>query len=322
MERDAAIERFLAAVRVEYGYSEHTVRAYARDLRDFSAYAQGQGLERIVDCDLESMRGWLWDRQQRGLAPATLARNVATLKSFGAWLERTGAVQANPASRLRSPKAPRDLPRVLGDEQIKRVLERAGFRAEEGGPESLRDHAVLELLYASALRVSELCTLPLQGFDRRERTVRVLGKGNKERVVPLGAPAARALERYLSEVRPVLAARAAHRADRPESGAAGDGIRTDGAAHGRFFLGNRGGALSTNAVYRLVAHELEQEPGGGPRGPHTLRHTAATHLLNGGADLRVVQEMLGHSSLASTQVYTHVSTERLAQSYRQAHPRA
>jgi len=309
MERDAAIERFLAAVRVEYGYSEHTVRAYTRDLRDFSEYAQRQGLERIADCDLESMRGWLWDRQQRGLAPATLARNVATLKSFGTWLERTGTVQANPASRLRSPKAPRDLPRVLGDEQIKRVLERAGFRADAGDPEALRDHAVLELLYASALRVSELCTLPLQGFDRRERTVRVLGKGNKERIVPLGAPAARALERYLSEARAVLAARAANRAD---------------AAHGpsRFFLGNRGGALSTNAVYRLVARELEQEPGGGPRGPHTLRHTAATHLLNGGADLRVVQEMLGHSSLASTQVYTHVSTERLAQSYRQAHPRA
>ncbi|MBL3686743.1 tyrosine recombinase XerC [Leucobacter zeae] len=321
MERNAAIEGFLAAVRVEYGYSEHTVRAYARDLQDFAAYAERQGLGRVADCDLEAMRGWLWERQQRGLAPSTLARNVATLKSFGAWLERTGIAPGNPASRLRSPKAPRDLPRVLGDEQIRRVLERAEFRAESGDPDALRDHAVLELLYASALRVSELCSLPLHGFDRRERTVRVLGKGNKERIVPLGAPAARALERYLSDSRPALVARGASRAAAASPPMAADASRAPERAS-RFFLGARGGALSTNAVYRMVAHELEQEPGGGPRGPHTLRHTAATHLLNGGADLRVVQEMLGHSSLASTQVYTHVSTERLAQSYRQAHPRA
>jgi integrase/recombinase XerC len=318
MQLTAAIDSFLDAVRFEYGYSEHTVRAYRRDLHDFALFADRSTADAaettttaetavvatIADCDLELMRGWLWDRQQRGLAPSTLARNVATLKSFGGWLELRRLVPGNPASRLRSPKAPRELPRVLADEQMARILDRAARRAESGDPAQLRDHAVLELLYATALRVSELCTLPVTGLDRRERTVRVFGKGGKERVVPLGAPEARALERYLDAARPALAARA----ERP-----------DGTA---LFLGNRGGPLRPNTVYRLVSHELEREPGGGPRGPHTFRHTAATHLLNGGADLRVVQEMLGHSSLSSTQVYTHVSTERLAENYRQAHPRA
>lgn len=306
MQLKAAIESFLDAVRFEYGYSEHTVRAYRRDLHDFALFAGCGGPETVTvaECDLELMRGWLWDRQQRGLAPSTLARNVATLKSFGGWLEQRRLVPGNPASRLRSPKAPRELPRVLADEQMARILDRAARRAADGDPALIRDHAVLELLYATALRVSELCSLPLAGLDRRERTVRVLGKGGKERVVPLGAPAARALERYLDSARPALAARA----ERPDAAS--------------LFLGSRGARLSPNTVYRLVSHELEREPGGGPRGPHTFRHTAATHLLNGGADLRVVQEMLGHSSLSSTQVYTHVSTERLAESYRQAHPRA
>lgn len=316
MQLSDAIEAFLSAVRREYGYSEHTVRAYGRDLAGFLAYAEEQQALDVRDCDLELMRGWLWARQQQQLAATTLARNVATLKSLGSWLERNQLVPGNPASRLRAPRAPRTLPRVLADDQMTRILDRAAARAAGGDPEQIRDQAVLELLYAAALRVSELCTLPIAGFDRRQRTVRVLGKGGKERVVPLGAPAARALETYLETGRPALAARA-------DSGP-GRGVHsTARESHpDALFLGNRGGQLGSNAVYRLVARELEQEPGGGPRGPHTLRHTAATHLLNGGADLRVVQEVLGHSSLASTQVYTHVSTERLAESYRQSHPRA
>ncbi|MFV0435626.1 MAG: tyrosine recombinase [Leucobacter sp.] len=322
MQLTAAIEAFLTAIRLEYGYSEHTRRAYSRDLADFAEYAEQADASTLASCDIELMRGWLWERQQRGLSPATLARNVATLKSFGAWLERTRLAQGNPSARLRTPKAPRELPRVLANEQVGKILERAARRAETGDPEPLRDHAVLELLYATGLRVSELCTLSLAGFDRRERTVLLLGKGGKERVVPMGAPAAHALERYLEAGRPRLAARS-----RSRSGEVAEGEEEEAAAtalrnRDPFFLGNRGGRLGTNAVYRLVARELEQEPGGGPRGPHTLRHTAATHLLNGGADLRVVQEMLGHSSLASTQIYTHVSAERLAESYRQAHPRA
>jgi integrase/recombinase XerC len=320
MQLRDAIEAFLTAVQFEYGYSEHTVRAYRRDLLGFAAYADEQHARDVRDCDIELMRGWLWTRQQQELAATTIARNVATLKSLGVWLERQQLLPGNPASRLRAPRAPRTLPRVLADDQMTRILDRAAARAANGDPEQLRDQAVLELLYAAALRVSELCTLPVPGFDRRQRTVRVHGKGGKERVVPLGAPAARALEQYLAEGRPALAARAtidgaAPRPGPPETAAVSG-------PEAPLFLGNRGGRLGTSAVYRLVSRELQQEPGGGPRGPHTLRHTAATHLLNGGADLRVVQEVLGHSSLASTQVYTHVSTERLAESYRQAHPRA
>lgn len=307
-----AIDEFLAAVRLEYGYSEATVKAYRADLADFARYARTRGATTLEACGIEVMRDWLWERQQRGLAKATLARGVATLKSFGTWLERSEYVPANPATRLRAPKPPQSLPRVLSETHIEALLGRAERRAADGDPVPLRDHAILELLYASALRVSELCGLELHGFDRREHTVRVVGKGSKERVVPVGLPAARAIERYLRESRPVLLARG--QAGAP--GARGTAPRDE------LFLGSRGAALGPSTVYKLVARELDAVPGGGPSGPHTFRHTAATHMLNGGADLRVVQEMLGHASLASTQVYTHVSTERLAANYRRAHPRA
>lgn len=307
-----AIAGFLSAVEVEYGYSPHTLRSYRRDLRSFAEHAKQRGTIELSGLDLDLMRDWLWERQEAGLAPSTIARNVATLKSFGGWLETAGLVPGNPASRLRAPKRPQQLPRVLAEEQITRILERAAGRAADGDPGQVRDCAILELLYATALRVSELCSLTIAGLDLRERLVRVMGKGNKERVVPFGAPAATALTVYVEEARPVLAMRA-------DSDA-----RQDEAAHASpsLFLNNEGRSLASHTVYRLVARELSQEPGSGPHGPHTLRHTAATHLLNGGADLRVVQEVLGHSSLASTQVYTHVSTERLAQAYLQAHPRA
>ena len=309
MQLSDAVTAFIDAARLEFGYSEHTIRSYTRDLRDFTAHAEAQGVSRLADVDLELMRSWLWERQQRKLAQSTIARNVATLKSFGSWLESRSLVPGNPASRLRTPRTPKSLPRVLTQDQMTRVLERVHGRAAGGDPEQIRDYAVLELLYSSALRVSELTELRLDGFDRHDRSVRVLGKGNKERVVPLGAPAARALERYLAEARPALL----HRAPAGQQPPAGDA----------FFVGNRAGsALTIGAVYRLVSRELAQEPGAGPSGPHTFRHSAATHLLDGGADLRVVQEMLGHASLSSTQVYTHVSMERLAATYRQAHPRA
>ncbi|MGO3147462.1 MAG: tyrosine recombinase XerC [Leucobacter sp.] len=309
MKTIEAVEAFLDATRLEYGYSEHTIRSYRRDLTSFAEHAANQQAEDLEQLDIELLRSWLWERQQLGLAPATIARHVATLKSFGAWLESRRMVPGNPASRLRTPKAPKSLPRVLTKDQVTRVLERAAARAASGEPEQIRDHAALELLYSSALRVSELTSLTLSGYDRRARSIRVLGKGNKERIVPLGAPAARALERYLAEARDTLL----RRSESPENAP----------AQITLFVGNRkGAALHPSTVYRLVSRELDQEPGGGPRGPHTLRHTAATHLLDGGADLRVVQEILGHSSLSSTQVYTHVSMERLAATYRQAHPRA
>lgn len=337
MKLSEAAAAFIDAARLEFGYSEHTIRSYKRDLADFTGFAEEQGQPELADADLELMRSWLWERQQRKLAPATIARNVATLKSFGSWLESRSMVPGNPASRLRTPRVPKALPRVLSQEQMARVLDRVGERAATGEPEHVRDLAILELLYSSALRVSELTSLQLAGFDRRQRSVRVIGKGNKERVVPLGVPAARALERYLTEARPALLARrkqaeegsAASATAASTTASAGTGGRSGKAAvaetkaEDALFFGNRNGApLNSSAVYRLVSRELEREPGGGPSGPHTFRHTAATHLLDGGADLRVVQEMLGHASLSSTQVYTHVSMERLAATYKQAHPRA
>ncbi|WP_141886364.1 tyrosine-type recombinase/integrase [Leucobacter komagatae] len=323
-----AATAFLEAARLEFGYSDHTIRSYRRDLLGLSDFATEQGVTEVEGIDLELLRSWLWERQQQGLAASTIARNVATVKSFGSWLEARSVLPGNPASRLRTPRVPKPLPRVLSQEQMSRVLERAAARAADGAPEHLRDHAVLELLYSSALRVSELTSLPVSGFNRRDLTVRVTGKGDKERVVPLGAPAARALERYLMGGREALLARREDAAASPAAGqAAGSApnrrARRVAVQPSELFIGNRNGTpLNASSVYRLVSRELEQEPGGGPSGPHTLRHTAATHLLDGGADLRVVQEMLGHSSLSSTQVYTHVSMERLAATYRQAHPRA
>ncbi len=315
MRLQEAIDGFLRSVEFEYGYSPHTVKAYRNDLRSLVEFVQAEtadgdsGDVDISIIDLELLRGWLWDRQQRGYAVQTLKRSVATVKSFGTWLEQRRIVPGSPASRLQAPKSGRSLPRVLSEQQLARILERAKNRAAGGDPVAMRDRAVLELLYATALRVSELCDLPRADLDLRERTVRVTGKGNKERVVPFGAPAARALSDYVERARPALVHRAATE-DPPR-------VTPD-----TFFLSDRGDALTPSAVYRVVSRELAQEPGSGPRGPHTFRHSAATHLLNGGADLRVVQEMLGHASLGSTQVYTHVSTERLAQTYRQAHPRA
>lgn len=310
MRLNEAIEGFLRTTQFEYGYSPHTVKAYRNDLRSLAEFIEADepggdpGAADISVLDLELLRSWLWDRQQRGYAASTIARSVATVKSFGSWLEQRRMLPGSPASRLQTPKQAKPLPRVLSEQQLDRILERAATRAASGDPAAIRDRAVLELLYATAIRVSEICTLPMGDLDLPDRTVRVTGKGDKQRVVPLGAPAARAIDEYLRLARPALLAQG------------------EGEDPGTMFLSNQGGELTTSSIYRLVSRELEQEPGSGPRGPHTLRHSAATHLLNGGADLRVVQEMLGHASLGSTQIYTHVSTERLAQTYKQAHPRA
>lgn len=318
MRLEQAIEKFLSAVEYEYGYSTHTLRAYRRDLlalADFLTHEKHPAVADIAKLDLESLRAWLWARRQQEVATSTLARAVATLKSFGNWLEHQRHLPGNPASRLRAPKTPRHLPRVLSTEQTERLLSRSAHRAESGEPQHIRDHALLELLYSCALRVSETCSLTTASLNLSERTVRVQGKGGKERVVPLGAPAARSLKTYLQRARGALAANA-------EAGSTpriSTGTSTDA---DQLFLSNSGKPLTTQYVYRLVSRELKDEPGSGPRGPHTLRHTAATHLLDGGADLRVVQEFLGHSSLGSTQIYTQVSTERLIHTYRQAHPRA
>lgn len=297
MRIDEAVDRFLRSLTLERGLSEHTVRAYRQDLLRFTSFVESAGITEITDLSLDTLRDWLWQRKQDGCATSTLARITTTLKSFFRWADETMPEMTDLGSRLRSPKVGRRLPRVITHDQISEILAKANMRADTGEPAELRDAAILELLYATGIRVSELCSLKLEDVDQQQRTARVLGKGNKERVVPYGAPASKAITRYLEEGRP----------------------KTDSR---ELFLSDTARPLNTRTVYGLVAKVLEDAPGGGPRGPHAFRHTAATHLLDGGADLRVVQEMLGHASLSSTQVYTHVSAERLKQTYKTAHPRA
>ncbi len=301
---DRALDDYLVHVRAERGYSEHTVAAYRSDLVDLIDFAGMRGVTEVERLDLAVLRDWLWAATERGLARTSIARRAASARGFTAWLHRRGMLVADPGARLKAPRAQRTLPRVVGERALTEAFTTLAARAAGGDPVAIRDAAVAELLYASALRVSELVGLDLGDVDRRRRTVRVTGKGGKERVVPYGAPAARAFDRYLETARPALlhAARAAP---------------TDAV-----FVGVRGGRLGVRSIRREIAAMLSAIPGTGPSGPHALRHSAATHLLDGGADLRAVQEFLGHASLGTTQIYTHVSAERLKQSYRTAHPRA
>ncbi|WP_445445134.1 tyrosine recombinase XerC [Clavibacter sp. km3a] len=298
---ESDIADFAASMGLERGSAAHTLRAYSSDLRDLAAHAARRGITTSTGLDLEVLRDWMWRGSQARLAPATLARRSAAARGFGAWLARTGRVDADPAARLKAPRAGAHLPRVLAREQMSTLLSGLAARAAEDDPSALRDLAVVELLYASALRVSELTGLDVGDVDASRLTVRVIGKGDRERVVPFGVPAAEALEAYASRGRPRLVS--------PRTGTA-------------LLLGARGGRLGSRQVYGLVAALLADIPGSGPQGPHALRHTAATHLLDGGADLRTVQEMLGHASLGTTQIYTHVSVDRLRRSYEGAHPRA
>lgn len=296
------MDGYLRHLELDRGYSAHTIRGYRTDLLDLADFAAAADVDDTAGIDLELLRGWLWRGSTAGLAKSTLARRSAAARGYTSWLTRTGETEADAGSRLKAPRPDRHLPRVLTRTQVDGLLDDLAARAATQEPNAVRDLAVIELLYASALRVSELVGARLADLDLERMTLRVLGKGGKERVVPFGIPARRALDSYLREARAVL------RGDRDDPGTV--------------FVSARGRALSTRAVYELVAHLLVELPGSGPSGPHAFRHTAATHLLDGGADLRAVQELLGHASLATTQIYTHVSSERLRESYRLAHPRA
>lgn len=298
VELARAVDDFASYLAADRGFSPHTVRSYRSDLVQLADFAADRGAEHPEDLDLELLRDWLWRSSQAGLAKSSLARRAAAARSFSAWLSRTHAAPTDAATRLRAPKSDHHLPRVLTRQQMEGILNRVAERAGTGDLVAIRDRAIIELFYASALRVSELTGLSLGDADLGRLTVRVLGKGSKERVVPFGVPAKHALGQWLA----VRAALAEH----PTA----------------LFVGAMGQRLTSRTVYALVSALLDTVPGAGPSGPHTLRHTAATHLLDGGADLRAVQEMLGHASLATTQLYTHVSTERLKESYRTAHPRA
>jgi len=297
MQLDRVLADFTLYLSAERGFSEHTVRSYRSDLADLLRFADEAGATKAGDIDLELLRGWLWRGSTAGLAKSTLARRSATARALTSWLARSGETPTDAAARLRAPKPDRHLPRVLTREQMDAILAGLAGRAATGDTLATRDLAMVELLYASALRVSELAGLDLHDVDLGRLTVRVLGKGSKERVVPFGVPAKNAVAAWLD-------------------------VRAASVHVPALFLGARGARVGTRAVYTLVADLLDNVPGGGPAGPHALRHTAATHLLDGGADLRAVQELLGHASLGTTQIYTHVSTERLKESYAMAHPRA
>lgn len=296
------LDDFGRHLQLERGRSAHTRRAYLADLRALFAFladrAPGAGMDALT---LPMLRAWLAAQAAEGAARTSLARRTSTVKTFTAWALRRGLLSADPSARLQVPRAHRTLPAVLRQDQARAAMEAAELGAQQGDPLALRDRLIVELLYATGIRVGELCGLDIGDVDTGSRLLRVLGKGNKERTVPFGGPALAALTAWLAEGRPALVG--------PDSGTA-------------LLLGPRGRRLDPRQA-RTVVHQTMSAVDGAPDiGPHGLRHSAATHLLEGGADLRVVQEVLGHSSLATTQLYTHVTVARLRAVHDQAHPRA
>lgn len=299
---EAILEEFDEYLALQCGRSEHTRRAYLGDLRSLFEFADQQISEMGLDAlTLPLLRSWLAAQATAGAARTTLARRTSSVKTFTAWAVRRGLIAADPAVRLQVPKARRTLPSVLRQDQALDAMAAAKSGAQQGDPLAMRDRLIVELLYATGIRVSELCGLDLDDVDTSRRLLRVLGKGNKQRTVPFGVPAQTALTAWLADGRPALAT--------ADSGPA-------------LLLGVRGRRLDPRQA-RTVVHQTIAAVDGAPDiGPHGLRHSAATHLLEGGADLRVVQELLGHSTLATTQLYTHVTVARLRAVHDQAHPRA
>lgn len=300
---------------LERGLSANTARAYRADVESLARHAGRHGIAAPEALTLAEIRAWLAATAAAGIARATLVRRAASVKQFCEWLADTGSIEgANPAARIATVRSRRELPTVLRPDQARAVLEAAAARADAvrgglaacsddrlGAALAIRDHALLELLYASGLRVAELCGLDLADIHWSDRTVRVLGKGRKERYVPFGKPAEASLRRWVDDARPAI----------------------PGASRGpAVFCGARGGRVDVRCVRRVVNYASELTPGVPTVSPHALRHSAATHVLEGGADLRTVQEMLGHATLATTQLYTQVSIERLRSAYGTAHPRA
>lgn len=299
MQVDAAIDAYEGYARDVRRLSPATVRSYRSDLNALSLFV---GDKRLADLAPDELREWVWQSTQDGMARSTIARRIASVRAFISWALENELLETDITARLVAPKRHRPLPKAARAESIDDVLSALADRAQEDPtPENLRDYAILELLYASGIRVAELCGLDIDELDFERRVARVIGKGSKERVVPFGAPAAAAMQMYLTRGRPAL-------------------IRSD--APPAVFLGARGGRINPRTVYQITSRELGPVLGVETVGPHALRHTAATHLLDGGADLRIVQELLGHASAATTQIYTHVSAERLTSAYKLAHPRA
>lgn len=286
----------------ERNLSENSIRAYLADLESLVQHLNQLGITEFSALTIGHIRSWLANLQTKGAARSSITRRVVSIRAFTYWAAKNGWIPSDIGGDLVAPKPQRHLPEVLDIESARLALKALEARAaEEGSAEAIRDLAIVEVLYGSGIRVSELTGLDLGDVDRERMTIRVIGKGNKERVVPIGGPALRALDRWITVGRSQLFS--------DVSGAA-------------LFLGSRGKRIDQRVVRSIVYQSMSALGTNQKLGPHGLRHSAATHLLEGGADLRTVQELLGHSSLATTQIYTHVSQERIKKAYEQAHPRA
>jgi integrase/recombinase XerC len=296
------IAAFTRHLEIERALSVHTIRAYLGDLESLLVHLEAIGVTDISQLELVHLRSWLANQQIKGGARTTLSRRAVSVRLFTKWAVKNKYLAKDVAATLATPKGYRTLPEVLDIADAKVAMDSLATRAaEEETPISLRDVAMVELLYATGARVAELCGLDLSDVDYDRQTIRVLGKGNKERTIPMGNPAMKALNLWLKDGRDVI-----------------KNAQSDNAV----FLGARGRRIDQRTVRTVVYQALEAIEGIERMGPHALRHSAATHLLEGGADLRTVQEILGHASLATTQIYTHVSTDRLQKAFKQAHPRA
>lgn len=296
------IAAFTRHLEVERSLSVHTVRAYLGDLESLVTHLEAIGVPDISQLELVHLRSWLANQQVKGGARTTLARRAVSVRLFTKWAVKNKFLEKDVAATLATPKGHRTLPEVLEIADAKVAMDSLATRAaEEETPVSLRDVAMVEMLYASGARVAELCGLDVSDIDYERQTIRVLGKGNKERTIPLGNPAMKALNMWLKDGRELM---------------------KNSLSDNAVFLGVRGKRIDQRTVRTVVYKALQAIEGVERMGPHALRHSAATHLLEGGADLRTVQEILGHASLATTQIYTHVSTERLQKAFKQAHPRA
>jgi integrase/recombinase XerC len=301
-EYEKLIAAFTRHLEVERSLSVHTIRAYIGDLESLVTHLESIGVEEISQLELLHLRSWLANQQIKGGARTTLSRRAVSVRLFTKWAVKNKYLEKDVAATLATPKGHRTLPEVLEIDDAKIAMDSLATRAaEEETPISLRDVAMVEMLYASGARVAELCGLDLNDIDYDRQTIRVLGKGNKERTIPIGNPAIRALNTWLKDGRDSL---------------------KNSQSENAVFLGARGKRIDQRTVRTVVYNALQAIEGIERMGPHALRHSAATHLLEGGADLRTVQEILGHASLATTQIYTHVSTERLQKAFKQAHPRA
>jgi len=301
-EFERLMSNFQRHLEVERDLSHHTIRAYMGDLASMVEHLRALGVTEISVLELAHLRSWLANQTVKGGARTTISRRAVSIRIFTKWALKNKYLEKDIGANLATPKSHRTLPEVLEIGQAQTAMDSMATRAgEENTPLSIRDAAILELLYATGARVAELCGLDLGDIDYNRHTIRVLGKGNKERTIPMGKHAVKALEHWVEDGRDSLL--------KPDSGQA-------------VFLGARGKRIDQRTVRTVVYEALSALEGVERMGPHALRHSAATHLLEGGADLRTVQEILGHASLATTQIYTHVSTERLQKAFKQAHPRA